>query len=489
MNWIVTSAQQIFAGLFWLFTTPFFNIGSNSLSLGLIVQLILLALTVFVISRAISEWIKRKLLVRVGLDRGSREAIASVLSYLLVGLGFMIVLQTAGINLSSLTVFAGVIGIGVGFGLQNLASNFISGLTLLVEQPIRVGDFIEIENLLGTVENISIRSTIVRTLNGVVVIVPNIRFVENHIINWSYKDSNCRIHLPIGVAYGSDPVLVTEALLAAARMETGVLSSPPPKVWFKAFGESSLDFELVLWIDQPQNSDPIKSSLNFLIEHEFRYRGIEIPFPQRDVTIRNLEKLESLFQKHNAADVSNGINSQNGAIAPNNKLVSKSPDNWTLRDLLRRVAYFEGCSDLELRQLIEYGYRQLFPNGQVVCQENDPGDSFYIILTGSVEVFSQKAEKYIATLHQGEFFGEMSLLMGTPRSATVRTLEDSILFVVDRHDLQKLLVDHRELADQIAQKLSERQQALRDLGLLAEGITEPTPFIRIRQRIQNLFGI
>ncbi|WP_199300923.1 mechanosensitive ion channel domain-containing protein [Trichocoleus sp. FACHB-90] len=133
MNWIVTSAQQIFAGLFWLFTTPFFNIGSNSLSLGLIVQLILLALTVFVISRAISEWIKRKLLVRVGLDRGSREAIASVLSYLLVGLGFMIVLQTAGINLSSLTVFAGVIGIGVGFGLQNLASNFISGLTLLVE--------------------------------------------------------------------------------------------------------------------------------------------------------------------------------------------------------------------------------------------------------------------------------------------------------------------------------------------------------------------
>ncbi|WP_347269483.1 hypothetical protein [Trichocoleus sp. FACHB-90] len=163
------------------------------------------------------------------------------------------------------------------------------------------------------------------------------------------------------MAYGS-AVLVTEALLAAARMETGVLSSPPPKVWFKAFGESSLDFELVLWIDQPQNSEPIKSSLNFLIEHEFRYRGIEIPFPQRDVTIRNLEKLENLFQKHNAADVSNGINSQNGAIASNNKLVSKSPDNWTLRDLLRRVAYFEGSTDLELRQLIEYGYRQLFPN-------------------------------------------------------------------------------------------------------------------------------
>jgi CRP-like cAMP-binding protein len=157
--------------------------------------------------------------------------------------------------------------------------------------------------------------------------------------------------------------------------------------------------------------------------------------------------------------------------------------------LLRRVTYFEQCTDLELRQLIEYGYRQLFPAEQVVCKENDPGDSFYIILSGTVEVLSQKADKYIATLHEGEFFGEISLLLGTPRTATVKTREDAILFVVERHDLQKLLIEQPNLADQIAQKLSERQQALRDLGLLDGDSLEQTPFLKIRKRIQVLFGI
>ncbi|HEY9709782.1 MAG TPA: cyclic nucleotide-binding domain-containing protein, partial [Oculatellaceae cyanobacterium] len=423
-------------------------------------------------------------------SRGSREAVAAVIHYLLAALGFAIVLQTAGINLSSLTVFAGVVGIGVGFGLQNLASNFISGLTLLVEQPIKVGDFIEVDKLLGTVEKISIRSTIVRTIDGVCVIVPNIRFVENNIINWSYQDPKCCVHIPVGVAYGSDPVLVTEALLAAARMESGVLYNPSPRVWFKSFGDSSLNFELLVWIDEPENSDPIKSALHFRIEHEFRYRGIEIPFPQRDVNIHNIEALGAWFDKDTSAEGGKGkVHPYKTPLSESKKPTPQALSNWTLRDLLRRVTYFESCTDLELRQLIEYGYRQLFSAGEIVCQENDAGDSFYIILTGSVEVFSQRAEKYIATIHAGEFFGEMSLLLGTPRSATVRTLEDSILFVVCRNDLQQLLIAHQELADEIAIKLSERQQALRNLGLLDEGASEETPFIKIRKQIQMLFGI
>ncbi|MCA1995188.1 MAG: cyclic nucleotide-binding domain-containing protein, partial [Coleofasciculus sp. S288] len=122
-------------------------------------------------------------------------------------------------------------------------------------------------------------------------------------------------------------------------------------------------------------------------------------------------------------------------------------------------------------------------------QENDPGDSFYIILSGSVEVFSQRLKKYIATLHEGEFFGEMSLLLGTPRTATVRTLEDSVLFVVNRADLQKLLEGHQQLADQLANKLAERQQVLRNFKLLPEETSDETPFIRIRKQIQHLFGI
>ena len=474
-----------------IFTTPLFYLGDKHLSLSSIVELLFLVLGVFIVARVLSEWIKRGLLVRMKLDRGSREAIAALSSYILAGCGLIIVLQSEGINLRSLTVIAGVVGIGFGFGLQNLASNFISGITLLFEHQIRVGDFVEIDNLLGTVENISIRSTIIRTIDGLFVIVPNIKFVENNIINWSYKDPKCRIRVPVGVAYGTDPLLVTEVLLVAARMEPNVLSHPSPKVWFQKFGDSALNFELLVWIDHPQESDQIKSALNFLIEHELRNRGIEIPFPQQDLWLRNPQELNKLFRySHSETEITDGIAfAQNSSISEQKKPGSKSLNHWNLRDLLRRVTYFEQCTDLELRQLIEYGYRQLFPAGQTICQENDPGDSFYIILSGTVEVLSQRADKYIATIHEGEFFGEISLLLGTPRSATVRAMEDTILFVVERHDLQKLLVEQPSLADQIAKKLSERKQALQALGLFDESSSEQTPFIRIRKRIQTLFGI
>lgn len=500
MNLIFIQVQQMFQNLSRGLTTPLFYIGDNHLSISAIVRLILLAIAVLIISRAIGEGIKRFLLTRMGLDRGSREAIASVIIYIIATLGILIVLQRAGIDLRTLTVLAGVLGIGIGFGLQNLASNFISGLTLLFEQPIKVGDFIEVDNLLGTVESISIRSTIVRTLDGIFVIVPNITFVENNIINWSYKDPKSRLHIPVGVAYGTDPLLVTEALLAVARVEPTVLNRPSPKVWFKGFGDSSLDFELLVWIDNPQDSDPIKSSLNFLIEHELNQREIVIPFPQRDLWLKNSQDLSLLFNNSNITNTSESkVFSQNSiyseqkqsSIQPQIKKASpKSPNNWTLRDLLKRVTYFANFTDIKLRQLIEYGYRQLFPKAQIIFQENDPGDSFYIILSGAVEVISEKTGKYIATLHEGEFFGEMSLLLGAPRTATVRTIEDSILFVIEQHDLQKLLEEHPSLAVDISQKLYERQEALRELGLIDDQISpENTPLTRIRNRIQTLFGI
>ncbi|NES79453.1 MULTISPECIES: cyclic nucleotide-binding domain-containing protein [unclassified Okeania] len=498
MNWIFLQGKEWFQNLSRSLTTPLFYIGDNHLSISAIVRLILLGVAVLIIARAIGEGIKRLLLTRMGLDRGNREAIASVIIYIIAILGILIVLQRAGIDLRTITVLAGVLGIGLGFGLQNLASNFISGLTLLFEQPIKVGDFIEVDNLLGTVENISIRSTIVRTLDGIFVIVPNIKFVENNIINWSYKDPKSRLRMPVGVAYGSDPLLVTEALLAAARAETSVLNRPSPKVWFKGFGDSSLDFELLVWIDHPQDSDIIQSSLNFLIEHELTQQDIVIPFPQRDLWLKNPQDLSTLFNSsiftknsENKVFSQNGVSSEqkHSSFQQTKKSALKSPNNWTLRDLLRRVTYFESLTDLKLRKLIEYGYRQLFPQGQIIFRENDVGDSFYIILSGAIEVISEKTGKYIATLHEGEFFGEMSLLLGSPRTATVKTIEDSILFVIEKHDLQRLLEESPSLATDISRKLCERRQALQELGLLDRSSSENTPFTRIRNRIQTLFGI
>lgn len=487
MNWLLNEIQTTFAELVRLFGTPMFEIGNNRYSLSLILTLVVISAGVFWVSRAVSNLINRRLLVRLGFDRGSRAVVTTFIRYLLTAIGFVIVLQTAGVNLSSLTLFAGVLGIGLGFGLQNLASNFISGITLLIEQPIRVGDFIEIDKLLGTVENISIRSTTVRTLDGVFVIVPNIRFVENNIINWSYRDPRCRLHIPVGVAYDSDTLIVTEALLAAARKDAKVLPDPPPRVWFKGFGDSAMHFELLVWTNQPTEIEPIKSSLYFGIDREFRHRHIEVPFPQQDLNIRNMEALLPLLHRERATETGNGKTKESDAIE-SKKPAPKAPSNLTLRDMLRRISYFEQGSDEELLQLIEYGYRQLFPPQQIVCEEGTPGESFYIILNGSVEIFSKRVEQYIATLNEGEFFGEMSLLLGIPRSATVRTLEDTVLFVIERNDLQKLLEDHSGLADQIASKLMERQQTLREMGLLSE-LSEETPFIRIRKRLQTLFGI
>jgi len=488
MDWFIKQLQETFVELAYWFFAPIFEIGNNKYSLSLILTLLLVTILVFWVSRAVSNLIKRNLLVRIGVDRGTREVIASFIQYTLTVLGFVIVLQTAGVNLSSLTLFAGVLGIGLGFGLQNLASNFISGITLLLEKPIRVGDFIEVDRLLGTVENISIRSTTVRTLDGVFVIVPNVRFVENNIINWSYRDPRCRLHIPIGVAYGSDTLLVTEALLSAARKDPKVLSDPPPKVWFRSFGDSSLHFELLVWINQPPESDPIKSGLNFLIDRELRSRGIEVPFPQQDLHIRNLGDLMPLLHRDSALDGDNSKKFLDSPALEPRKSAPKAPNNMALRDLLRRISYFEQCTDAEILQLIEYGYRQLFPADQLVCEEDTPGESFYIILKGSVEIFSKRVEQYIATLNEGEFFGEMSLLLGIPRSATVRTLEDTVLFVIERNDLQKLLEDHQGLADQIAERLLERRQTLQAMGVLSE-FSEEKPLIKIRKRLQTLFGI
>ena len=263
MNWIVKQTQSIFKALSEIFTADLFYLGGQKITIFLLIEIIVFTLIAWLIVRLIKEWIKRWFLVRFGFDRGSREAIASVIGYILGIFGLLIVLQKVGIDLSSLTVIAGAIGIGVGFAFKNLASNFISGITLLFEQPIKVGDLVEVGDILGTVEKISIRSTVIRNLTGVYVIVPNFRFMENDIVNWSYQDSRSGIKIPINIAYGSDTVLVTEALLAAARKEPKVLSYPAPKVLFTGFGDHALEFKLLVWIDNPREQFLIISSLNF----------------------------------------------------------------------------------------------------------------------------------------------------------------------------------------------------------------------------------
>jgi small-conductance mechanosensitive channel len=273
------------AGIPLMWTAPLPGV---TLSLLQIFLLIALLVTVFWISSRTKRFLFNRFLVKSGLDRALQYAIAQIVSNLVLVIGIFIVLENTGIHLGALTVFAGAVGVGVGFGLQNIASNFISGLVILAERPITIGDRVEVAGIVGQVQQIRARSTVILTNDNIAMIVPNTKFIDSPVTNWTYTDPRVRFRIPIGVAYGSDVNKVTEALIAAGRSNSHVLEDPAPSVFLNKFGESSIDFELVVWSSEMSHRPSrFKSDLNFAIEKSLREAGIEIPFPQRDLHIRS----------------------------------------------------------------------------------------------------------------------------------------------------------------------------------------------------------
>jgi potassium efflux system protein len=273
------------AGIPLLWTAPVLG---TTLSLVQIFLLIALLIGVFWFSSRTKRFLFNRFLVNSGLDRALQYAIAQIVSNLVLVVGIFIVLENTGIHLGALTVFAGAVGVGVGFGLQNIASNFISGLVILAERPITIGDRVEVAGLAGQVELIRARSTVIRTNDNIAMIVPNTKFIDSPVTNWTYGDPRVRFRVPVGVAYGSDVNKVREALIAAGKTHPHVLHDPAPSVFLKQFGDSAIEFELVVWSSEMSHRPSrFKSDLNFAIEEKFREAGIEIPFPQRDLHIRS----------------------------------------------------------------------------------------------------------------------------------------------------------------------------------------------------------
>ncbi|MGB3656213.1 MAG: mechanosensitive ion channel domain-containing protein [Rivularia sp. (in: cyanobacteria)] len=254
-----------------------------------ILVLIGLFLGLMILSGAVTNVLRSRILRVLRISRGAQEVIAIVFKYTFIGIGSVVLLQIVGIDLSSLAILASALGVGIGFGFQDIAKNFGSGLVLLFERPIQVGDFIEVANYMGTVESIGARSVTIRTLDRVSIIVPNSRFLEDEVINWSHHNPISRIHIPVGVSYSADVKVVKKALLEAGKNHPEVLSVPQAQVLFTGFGDSSLDFELLVWIDTPSHQISIKSDLCFRIEASLKEYNIEIPFPQRDLHLRTGE--------------------------------------------------------------------------------------------------------------------------------------------------------------------------------------------------------
>src|SRR5216110_1751501 len=258
------------------------------LSLLQIFLLVALLIAVFWISSKTKRFLLNRLLADSGLDRSLQYAIAQILSNIVLVVGIFIVLENTGIHLAALTVFAGAVGVGVGFGLQNIASNFISGLVILAERPITIGDRVEVAGIIGRVQQIRARSTVILTTDNITMIVPNTKFIDSPVTNWTYGDPRVRFRIPIGVAYDSDLEKVRNALLATGRENPNTLKDPAPSVFLKKFGDNSIEFELVVWSSEMSaRPSRYRSDLNFAIEQKFREAGIELPFPQRDLHIRS----------------------------------------------------------------------------------------------------------------------------------------------------------------------------------------------------------
>lgn len=275
---------------------------------------IVIALGILVILMSVISWFKKQLddrwLKKSRMDAGARNAVASVTSYAAAAVAIIVALGFAGVELSNLAIIAGALSVGIGFGLQNIVNNFVSGLILLFERPVQKGDWIVVGNTEGYVRKISIRSTQIQTFDRADVIVPNSELISAQVTNWMLRDLRGRVRAPIGIAYGSDVNKVKEILLEIAYQQPGAIldgSVTEPKVLFLGFGDNSLNFELRFIIHNVDEKMQILSDVNFAIEKAFRENNIEIPFPQRDLHIRSWDKESRPDEKSEQQDQAPGL--------------------------------------------------------------------------------------------------------------------------------------------------------------------------------------
>jgi small-conductance mechanosensitive channel len=266
------------------------TVGGRHITAGLVLTAVAVLYGAFLSSWAIQDMLMNEVYPRRRVDWGVRYSMNRLAHYAIVLVGFLIALGLIGVELQNITILAGAFGIGIGFGLQDIVHNFVSGLILLFERPVKVGDMIQIGGEWGHIRKVGLRATVVQTLDKSEVIVPNSDLISNPVTNWTFSDRYARLILPVGVAYGSDVALTMKILQEIAEDNSTVLSDPEPQVFFIEFGDSSLNFELRAWIPDIETRFTVRSELHQEVDRRFRKANVEIAFPQRDLHLRTVDQ-------------------------------------------------------------------------------------------------------------------------------------------------------------------------------------------------------
>jgi potassium efflux system protein len=259
-----------------------FRLGPSTITIGTLLTCLMIFVGSAIVARILRGGARRALVAR-GYPPGAASAASKILYYSVIAIGSFVALDTLGVSLTAVIAGSAVILVGIGFGLQNIAQNFVSGLILLVERPVHEGDFIQVKEIRGTVQNIGLRATRVLSRDEVTVIVPNSDLITAQVVNYSVPTNRMRISVGIGVAYGTPAERVREVLLAVAAASQGVLTEPAPEVRLEKFGDSALEFALLCWIEDAREDLRTQSRIRLGITRAFEAAGIHVPFPQREV--------------------------------------------------------------------------------------------------------------------------------------------------------------------------------------------------------------
>lgn len=277
---------EYFKYFYNLLYSPIFKISDTNIS----IFSLFVSITIIASSFKLAKYLGRavnKALEKRDVDSGIRDSLEKFVRYITIGVSIFFALDIIGVSINSLAAIGAVLMVGIGFGLQNITQNFFSGIIILIERPIKVGDVIRVGSVSGKVIDIYVRSTVIQTRDDISIIVPNSKIVSEEVINESYTGQRIRQHIKVGVAYGSDLDLVSKLLIEAASHQPNVLTDPMPMAIFEDFGESSLNFDLRFYCSDIWGMDAICSQIRFRINKLFSENKIEIPFPQRDLHIKN----------------------------------------------------------------------------------------------------------------------------------------------------------------------------------------------------------